>query len=83
MQQQRVSNALGVASEGYLERTTDIVKPDTDDREYCYVMLSNKMRVLLVRDLEAPKAAAALSLNIGELLRVALFPDNGHLVKCE
>lgn len=45
--------------------STDIIKSDNDDREYRYITLPNQMRVLLVSDSKANKAAASLDINVG------------------
>ncbi|PHJ24178.1 peptidase m16 inactive domain-containing protein [Cystoisospora suis] len=43
----------------------NIDKPNTDERRYRYVKLSNRLSVLLVSDPTADKAAAALDVNVG------------------
>ncbi|KAK4530470.1 hypothetical protein CCYA_CCYA04G1327 [Cyanidiococcus yangmingshanensis] len=43
-------------------------KPDIDERSYCYFRLAtNDLRVLLVRDPEADRAAASMSVGVGHL----------------
>lgn len=55
-----ISTAVG------LELTaTEIKKGDIDDRVYQYHVLDNKLKVLLISDAKADKAAAALSVNVG------------------
>ena len=45
--------------------TTQVIQSPNDDREYRYLVLDNEMKVLLVSDAEADKAAAALSIGVG------------------
>lgn len=44
-----------------------VIQPDTDDKSYKYVELPNKLRVLLISDPDADKAAAALDVHVGSL----------------
>ncbi|MFT6101889.1 MAG: secreted Zn-dependent insulinase-like peptidase [Granulosicoccus sp.] len=43
----------------------DIEKGQVDDREYQYLVLQNQLRVLLISDPQADKAAAALDVHVG------------------
>jgi hypothetical protein len=43
----------------------EIVRSANDNRDYRYLELENGMRVLLIHDPQAEKAAAALDVNIG------------------
>ncbi|MGH1439571.1 MAG: insulinase family protein [Cellvibrionaceae bacterium] len=47
------------------ENKLKIKKGDIDDRVYQYHVLDNKLKVLLISDAKADKAAAALSVNVG------------------
>ncbi|WP_456406348.1 insulinase family protein [Thiolapillus sp.] len=54
------------------EKTTSnaaaqVVKGDSDQRQYEYLVLPNRMRVLLVSDAGTDKAAAALSVGVGSV----------------
>lgn len=49
---------LGDASEG-------VLKPVSDQREYRYIELENGLRVMLISDAGADKAAASLDVNVG------------------
>jgi insulysin len=42
-----------------------IIKPDLDKREYKLINLENSMRCLLISDMEADKAAAAIDVHVG------------------
>ena len=42
-----------------------LVKSDCDKREYKLLNLTNKMRVLIISDMEADKSAAALDVHVG------------------
>ena len=46
-------------------KATSLVKSEIDKREYKVITLSNKLRCLLISDMEADKAAAALDVHIG------------------
>ena len=48
------------------EQTDQITKSPLDTRDYRYLLLQNDMKVLLVSDNETDKAAAALSVHVGE-----------------
>jgi len=45
--------------------TAKVIKSENDKRQYEYLILPNRMRVLLVSDPEADKAAAAMSIEVG------------------
>ncbi|WP_456376521.1 insulinase family protein [Thiolapillus sp.] len=45
--------------------STEVVKSENDEREYEYLVLPNRMRVLLVSDPQADKAAAAMTIAVG------------------
>ncbi|AMD19919.1 HCL232Cp [Eremothecium sinecaudum] len=44
---------------------TEFEKPITDDRNYRYIELPNKLRAMLIQDTEIDMAAAALNVNVG------------------
>ena len=46
-------------------RAVEVVKSPNDPRQYEYLVLPNRMRVLLVSDPETDKAAAALTVGVG------------------
>ena len=45
--------------------TSTLIKSEVDKREYKIVTLPNKLRCLLISDMEADKSAAALDVHIG------------------
>lgn len=49
-----------------MERVDNITKSPLDTRDYTFIRLQNDMKVLLISDKNTDKAAAALSVNIGE-----------------
>lgn len=51
----------------YTKITEAVQKPDTDDREYAIIQLSNSLEVLLVSDIHCDKSAAALDVHVGSL----------------
>lgn len=44
-----------------------VITPDTDDKSYQYLVLPNKLRVLLISDPDADKSAASLDIHVGSL----------------
>ena len=50
----------------------DIRVPDTDTRKYRYLELLNRLKVVLISDEEAKKAAAALTVQASETIHVDL-----------
>ena len=47
------------------QASVQVIQSPNDDREYQYLVLDNQMKVLLVSDPEADKAAAALTVGVG------------------
>ncbi|GMT12239.1 hypothetical protein PFISCL1PPCAC_3536 [Pristionchus fissidentatus] len=64
-----------------VKRIDDIIKSKVDKREYRGLLLSNGLKVLLVSDAEADKAAAALSVQCGHLNDPWEVPGVAHF--CE
>ena len=50
------------------ERVKQITKSPLDTRDYLFVRLQNDTKVLLISDKDTDKAAAALSVNVGEFI---------------
>lgn len=48
------------------EVITDFVQPETDSRKYRGLILKNGLKVLIMSDPDADKAAAAMNVNVGE-----------------
>lgn len=65
----------------YTTIETNFLKPDLDDREYRYIELPNHLKVLLIHDSKADKAAAALDVNIGAFEDPENLPGLAHF--CE
>ena len=55
-----------VEMEAITERTDQITKSPLDTRDYTFIRLQNDMKVFLISDKDTDKAAAALSVNVGE-----------------
>jgi secreted Zn-dependent insulinase-like peptidase len=53
-------NAWGVETAG-----VEVLKGDNDDRQYQYLVLPNKLQVVLVSDPGADRAAVSLNVNVG------------------
>ena len=45
--------------------TTEIIKSNSDKREYRFLRLANQLQVLLISDAEADKSAASLDVHVG------------------
>ncbi|KAF5398097.1 Insulin-degrading enzyme, partial [Paragonimus heterotremus] len=58
-----------------------VTKSPYDDREYKYMELPNKMRVLLISDPNTDKAAACMAVNVGSLSDPHQLPGLAHF--CE
>ncbi len=64
------------------KRITDsLEKPETDDRSYRVIELSNKLEVLLVHDPNTDKASAALNVNVGNFSDDEDMPGMAHAVE--
>jgi insulysin len=61
--------------------TDDLEKPETDDRSYRVIELSNKLEALLVHDPNTDKASAALSVNVGNFSDEEDMPGMAHAVE--
>ena len=51
----------------YDQYVPSLQKSQTDNREYRYIRLPNRLEALLVSDPETDKSAAALDVNVGHL----------------
>ena len=49
-----------------------LIKSDCDDREYRFVDLPNKMKCLLISDMQADMSTAAINVHIGSASEVIL-----------
>eukprot|EP00924_Labyrinthula_sp_SR-Ha-C_P006876 augustus_masked-scaffold_8-processed-gene-3.15-mRNA-1 protein AED:0.36 eAED:0.36 QI:0/-1/0/1/-1/1/1/0/1096 len=58
-----------------------ILKSSTDERDYRYVVLENKLRVMLVRDKHAEISAASLAVNVGSFSDPPDFPGLAHFLE--
>lgn len=54
-----------VPDETLITTAVDVIKSENDDRDYRYITLKNKLRILLISDADAEKSAAALDVHIG------------------
>ena len=67
---------------GNVRRITDeLEKPETDDRSYRVIELSNKLEALLVHDPNTDKASAALNVNVGNFSDEEDMPGMAHAVE--
>ena len=51
-----------------MEAYVEIIKSQSDDRQYKCIKLENGIRCLLIADSEADKSAAALDVHVGSAL---------------
>jgi len=56
------------------ERVDQLTKSPVDTRDYRFIRLQNDIKVLLISDKDTDKAAAALSVNVGEFNYVVNSP---------
>ncbi|XP_076655297.1 insulin degrading metalloproteinase isoform X2 [Halictus rubicundus] len=62
------SSTTNMASQNFVEKRYDnIIKSPNDTREYRGLLLTNKMKILLISNPTTDKSAAALDVNIGHL----------------
>jgi len=48
--------------------TDDVIKPDTDERQYRAIELKNQLKAIIICDPDTDKASAALDVYIGRLI---------------
>lgn len=60
---------------------TPIVKPLLDDRAYRYIKLPNKLEALLISDVAADKAAAAMDVRVGSLFDPPQWQGLAHFLE--
>lgn len=65
----------------YVNHNIEFKKPLLDDREYRFIELPNKLKVLLIQDVNTDKAAAALDVNVGSFEDPENLPGLAHF--CE
>lgn len=61
--------------------TDDLEKPETDDRSYRVIELSNRLEALLVHDPNTDKASASLNVNVGNFSDEEDMPGMAHAVE--
>jgi insulysin len=64
-----------------LKRIVNLTKSLSDKRNYLYKELPNKLKVLIISDMDADKSAGAMNVNIGSLSDPDDFPGLAHF--CE
>ncbi|SFC82989.1 insulinase family protein [Pseudoalteromonas denitrificans] len=60
------SNSISKSQQGAMQNS-NIIKSDNDERDYRYIELDNGLKVALVSDITADKAAASLDVHIGHM----------------
>ncbi|KAJ1627491.1 Metalloenzyme, LuxS/M16 peptidase-like protein, partial [Pavlovales sp. CCMP2436] len=58
-----------------------IIKPEADARSYLFLTLPNRLRVMLVSDLEADKAAACMDVHVGSVSDPEKLPGLAHFLE--
>ncbi|CAB3224482.1 unnamed protein product [Arctia plantaginis] len=74
-------NAGNINIPGVVKRYDDIIKSAEDKREYRGLLLTNRLKVLLVSDPTTDKSAAAMDVNVGYLSDPDDLPGLAHF--CE
>jgi insulysin len=70
-----------IAQQSAETKVANVIKSESDSREYRYLTLPNQLRVLLVSDMSAEKSAAALNVNIGSHQNPSARPGLAHLLE--
>lgn len=65
---------VGEASLENRVSTYQVTKSENDKREYKYVVLPNKINILLISDITTEKSAASVDVNVGKLPTKRFFP---------
>ena len=77
-----MSEPLNQRSEMPAERLTEqLEKPEIDNRLYRVIRLPNKLEALLIHDVDADKASAALDVNVGAFSDAEDMPGIAHAVE--
>ena len=63
------------------ERREDLIKPNNDARLYRGLVLSNRLKVVLVSDPSTDKSAASLSVRVGSLFDPVDKQGMAHLLE--
>ena len=71
----------GCVAPGGFTRVDEIIKSPNDRRDYRALMLDNELRVLLISDPEADKAAAAMDVNAGSNADPPGFEGLAHFLE--
>jgi len=66
------SIAVNMSTERVEKRCDDIIKSQNDDRLYRGLVLTNKMKVILISDSTTDKSAVAMDINAGNYI-ILLF----------
>lgn len=61
--------------------TDQLETPSLDDRSYRVIRLPNQLEALLVHDVEADKASAAMDVNVGNFSDEVDMPGMAHAVE--
>lgn len=72
---------VGEASLENRASTYQVTKSENDKREYKYVVLPNKINILLISDITTEKSAASVDVNVGHFLDPDEVPGIAHF--CE
>lgn len=73
--------ALAQAQPLAAAKMAKVAKSDNDNRDYRYLTLSNNLRVLLISDSAAEKAAAALNVHVGSHQNPKQRPGLAHFLE--
>ena len=68
-----IASMTNMSTERVEKRCDDIIKSQNDDRLYRGLVLTNKMKVLLISDPTTDKSAAAMNINAGNYILFCLI----------
>lgn len=75
-----IENKMPSNSEDYTQ-CENIIKSDSDDREYSLIKLANEMHVLLISDKKAGMSACNIKMGVGSIDEPKEFPGLAHFLE--
>ena len=64
-----------------MKKIANLIKSRSDKRLYLYKQLPNKLKCLLISDLDADKSAASVNVNVGALLDPLEYQGLAHFLE--
>ena len=70
-----------MSSSSVVKVIDNIVKPESDDRQYRGLVLTNGLKVLLISDPKTDISSAALEVNVGSMSEPKDIPGLAHFLE--